>query len=80
VHCLAADGRLAVISFHSLEDRIVKRFMADNAGKNPPRDGYGNPIGPVHFSLHKPVIPTDSDPNPRARSARLRAARRLPWN
>ena len=80
LHCLDADGRLAVITFHSLEDRIVKRFMADNAGKNHPRDAYGNLIGPVHLKLSKPVTPADSDPNPRARSARLRAARRLPWN
>ena len=80
LNCLSPDGRLAIISFHSLEDRIVKRFMADNAGKNLPRDGFGNLVGPVHLSLSKPVTPADSDPNPRARSARLRAARRLPWN
>ncbi len=80
INCLAADGRLAIITFHSLEDRIVKRFMVESAGKNLPRDAYGNLIGPVHLSLSKPVTPADSDPNPRARSARLRAARRLPWN
>jgi len=80
VHALKAHGRLAIITFHSLEDRIVKQFLATQAGKNLPRDPYGNRIGPVHFSLSKPVTPADSDPNPRARSARLRAARRLPWN
>lgn len=77
---LRADGRLAIITFHSLEDRIVKQFLARQSGKNAPRDGYGNPIGPVHFEVHRPVVPSQDDPNPRARSARLRSARRLPWN
>ena len=80
VHSLKPHGRLAIISFHSLEDRIVKRFFSDQAGKNLPRDPYGNRIGPVNLALSKSVTPADDDPNPRARSARLRAARRLPWN
>lgn len=80
VHRLNPGGRLAIITFHSLEDRIVKRFLADQSGKNAPRDPWGNPIGPVHFEVFKPVVPPVGDPNPRARSARLRSARRLPWN
>ncbi|NCG18702.1 MAG: 16S rRNA (cytosine(1402)-N(4))-methyltransferase, partial [Rhodobacterales bacterium] len=77
---LKVDGRLAIITFHSLEDRMVKHFLAEQAGKKLPKDGYGNPIGLVHFELFKAVVPAEDDPNPRARSARLRGARRLPWN
>lgn len=80
VQRLAPDGRLAIVTFHSLEDRLVKQFLAAAAGKNAPRDAWGNPIGPVHFEVHRPVVPAEDDPNPRARSARLRTARRLSWN
>jgi 16S rRNA (cytosine1402-N4)-methyltransferase len=80
VDCLRLGGRLAVISFHSLEDRVVKQFMAAEAGKRSERDAWGNPIGPVRLSLSKPITPSKEDPNPRARSARLRVAVRLAWN
>ena len=60
---LAPGGRIAVISFHSLEDRIVKRFMREIA-----RTGDGSLIN------KKPIIPSDDEVerNPRARSAKLR--------
>jgi len=77
---LRPGGRLAVVSFHSLEDRIVKQFIAREAGRTAERDPWGNPIGPVRLAARPPVIPPPDDPNPRARSARLRAAVRLPWN
>lgn len=77
---LLPDGRLAIITFHSLEDRLVKQFLAGAAGKNAARDAWGNPVGPIHFEVQRPVVPSEDDPNPRARSARLRTARRLPWN
>jgi 16S rRNA (cytosine1402-N4)-methyltransferase len=78
---LHAHGRLAVITFHSLEDRLVKRFLDAKAGKGRPRDAYGNPIGPVHVRLRPDrTVDADTEPNPRARSARLRGAVRLPWN
>jgi 16S rRNA (cytosine1402-N4)-methyltransferase len=80
LHRLVPGGRLAILTFHSLEDRLVKRFLDQAAGKGRPRDPYGNPIGPVLVSLRPPVVPADDDPNPRARSARLRSAVRLPWN
>jgi 16S rRNA (cytosine1402-N4)-methyltransferase len=75
---LEVGGRLAVITFHSLEDRIVKRFLSAEAGKDRPRDPFGNPVGPVTVRLARDVAPASDDPNPRARSARLRVATRLP--
>lgn len=76
---LAPGGRLAIISFHSLEDRIVKQTLAREAGRGVERDAYGNPQIPPRLSSPASITPPDSDPNPRARSARLRTAMRLPW-
>ncbi|MCO4747443.1 MAG: 16S rRNA (cytosine(1402)-N(4))-methyltransferase RsmH [Proteobacteria bacterium] len=76
---LAPGGRLCVITFHSLEDRLVKHFFATESGRDAPKDGYGNKIG--SFRIGRPaksVTAAPSDPNRRARSARLRAAVRLP--
>jgi len=79
---LAPGGRLAVISFHSLEDRIVKRFLRDEArgGDFPP----GMPVPATAFKptlriIGKPVYPGDAEvaANPRARSAVLRVAEKL---
>ncbi|WP_428392961.1 16S rRNA (cytosine(1402)-N(4))-methyltransferase RsmH [Lichenicoccus sp.] len=85
---LAPLGRLVVVSFHSLEDRIVKRFMVEAAGKLPapsrhdPRRIDENRSTLVNFRLleTKALRPneTESRTNPRARSARLRALQRLP--
>ncbi|MBT8128084.1 MAG: 16S rRNA (cytosine(1402)-N(4))-methyltransferase RsmH [Gammaproteobacteria bacterium] len=82
VSVLAVAGRLAVISFHSLEDRIVKRFMRDIS--NPPRMPPGLPIVntdlDVPFRLvSKPVVAIEEEikRNPRARSARLRILERV---
>ncbi|MBW1877346.1 MAG: 16S rRNA (cytosine(1402)-N(4))-methyltransferase RsmH [Deltaproteobacteria bacterium] len=80
VERLRPGGRLAVVSFHSLEDRIVKQFIARETGRTAERDPWGNPIGPVRLVARPPVTPASDDPNPRARSARLRTAVRLPWN
>ncbi len=82
---LAPGGRLAVISFHSLEDRIVKRFIRDAA--NPPRPAfdptpYADPrlggVPPVLKSIGR-YFPSDAEAaeNPRARSAVLRVAEKL---
>lgn len=79
---LGDGGRLVVVSFHSLEDRIVKRFLADRsasrsgASRHRPDVAVAEPT----FALlsHGAVTPGDGETaaNPRARSARLRAARR----
>jgi len=77
---LATGGRLAVISFHSLEDRIVKRFMRD--GSAPAQPPKGVPIraadlpAPTLRLIGKPVFPSDAEvaANPRSRSAVLRVA------
>lgn len=79
---LSAGGRLAVISFHSLEDRIVKRFIRKHARED---ERYrGMPDVPAEFRpLLRPVgralaaSEHEIDANPRARSARLRVAERL---
>ena len=77
---LRDGGRLAVVTFHSLEDRIVKRFLREAAGANAgtsrhlPATVAGAP--PTFASLVKAVRPSDAETlhNPRARSATLRAA------
>jgi 16S rRNA (cytosine1402-N4)-methyltransferase len=82
VEVLAVGGRLAVISFHSLEDRIVKRFMRDGAR------GDDFPVDlPVTVDQLRPTLkvvgkavrpsPAEVDANPRARSAVLRVAEKL---
>jgi 16S rRNA (cytosine1402-N4)-methyltransferase len=79
---LAPQGRLAVISFHSLEDRMVKQFMRKHASTDPVYAGL--PFVPDHAApklklVGKSVEADDNEisGNPRARSARLRVAERL---
>ena len=77
---LRAGGRLAVVTFHSLEDRIVKRFLRDRSGATPAGSRH-RPMAasgpqPSFTSVAKPLSPSDAElaRNPRARSARLRTA------
>ncbi|MEM9597532.1 MAG: 16S rRNA (cytosine(1402)-N(4))-methyltransferase RsmH [Acidobacteriota bacterium] len=81
VRLLDQDGRLVVISYHSLEDRLVKHTLRDLAtGEKEPVTGRPRAETQVIEVLtKKPVRPSDQElaANPRARSARLRAARRL---
>jgi len=78
---LRPGGRMAVISFHSLEDRLVKQRFRRLAGKQTDRDEFGNPLTPPQGRLINPrgIAGRDADPdNPRARSARLRVIETLP--
>jgi len=78
---LKPGGRLAVVSFHSLEDRIVKRFLAERSGHTPRASRHAPSAGaqvPGSFALktRKAITPSSAEiaRNPRARSAKLRAA------
>ena len=68
---LAPGGRIAIISFHSLEDRLVKEFFKEHAG-----DRYD---APLRLLTKKPVVASEQELaiNPRARSAKLRAAAKI---
>ena len=73
---LAPGGRLSVITYHSLEDRIVKNFMkAGNAEGKVDQDFFGR-INTPYKAVGKLIIPTDEEQerNPRSRSAKLRVA------
>jgi 16S rRNA (cytosine1402-N4)-methyltransferase len=77
---LKPGGRLAVVTFHSLEDRIVKRFFRERSGGTPAgsrhRPAVADPNEPTFERVAKPVSPSERElvVNPRARSARLRSA------
>ena len=75
---MAVGGRLAVITFHSLEDRIVKRaFRARAAAPG----GGGGGAGGARFRVvtRKPIVPDEAEmaSNPRSRSAKLRVLERV---
>ncbi|MCQ2280271.1 MAG: 16S rRNA (cytosine(1402)-N(4))-methyltransferase [Bacteroidales bacterium] len=74
---LKPGGRLSVISYHSLEDRLVKNYMkSGNFEGNIEKDFFGNPLCPFNLITKKPQTPNaqEIEENSRARSAKLRVA------
>lgn len=80
VQVLKPGGRIAIITFHSIEDRLVKNFFKHGSiEEQEPVDMFGNrPESPLQVITKKPVTPLESEQrsNPRSRSAKLRVAQK----
>lgn len=80
IRVLRPGGRLVVLTYHSLEDRMVKNFMrAGNAEGHIEQDFFGNRIAPMRPVNNKVIVPDreEQERNPRSRSAKLRIAEKL---
>ncbi len=80
---LGPGGRLAVITYHSLEDRLVKNFLkTGNLEGKETKDFFGRSLSPFRLVSSKPIVPDENEieANPRARSAKLRVAEKVGVN
>ena len=77
---LPPGGKLVIISYHSLEDRVVKNFLKfGNFKGTPEKDFYGNILKPFKMITRKPILPSPEEikRNPKSRSAKLRIAEKI---
>ena len=80
LRCLKPGGRLSVLTYHSLEDRMVKNFMrSGNVEGKVDQDFFGNRLSPLRPINNKVIVPSpeEQSTNPRSRSAKLRIAEKV---
>lgn len=80
IEVLRPGGRLSILTYHSLEDRMVKNFMkAGNIDGKVEQDFFGNRLSPMKAVNNKVIVPDEEEQerNPRSRSAKLRIAEKL---